>query len=356
MVRPSTRRFASTGAQILATAAAYFVVAQPALLQQLGAAGDVRLLTPASGAALAALLVLGLRIWPGILLGSFFAAIAGDRMPLTAAGLAIGTTAGVVLAYLLLRRVGFRVELDRVRDAAALVAFGAVVGMVTGAAIRSGVLVLAGIAPAGDYGYRALLSWLSSAMGVLVATPFLLVLRRFHWPRGVSALRVAEAAALAVATIGVSLLVTRSPSQLLFLVFPLLIWAAWRFQLAGATPCALVVSVLFVYAGLNGYGPFEGADLRSTLITVHAFVASTTLATLFLAVAVTERNAARHEIENASTELVSALNRLERSLRPRGPLLDQNHPSRSDVTVERIPAHQGSTDTPPAVEPEATST
>lgn len=326
--QPSRRRHAVTGLEVLGVALAYCAVAQPALLQRLGASGQVRVLWPAAGIGLAALVLLGLKVWPGITLGSFVTATSTGRSPLVALGIALGTTAGIMTAFLLLRRVGFRPELDRVRDALALVFFGAIVGMVAGAALRTGVLVLAGVEPERDFVYLSLLSWLSSGIGVLVITPFVLVLRRLRWPRDVRLVRVAEATALLAATIAVTLLVTTSArGQLLFLVSPLLLWAAWRFQLAGAMPCALVVSVIAVNAVLRGTGPFEEGDLGSTLITAQAFIASTTLAALFLAVAVTERNQARSEIEEASHRLVSAVERLDQSLRPRTtPLVDPGTP------------------------------
>ena len=318
VLRPRTLREGVTVLQILAVAGAYYVAAQPALLQTLGATGEVRLLTPAAGAALAALLLLGRRIWPGIALGSFTVTYTVIPAPLAAAGIAIGTTAGVLLAHTLLRRAGFRNELDRVRDALALVFFGAIVGMMVGAVLRTLVLVSAGDTPVDDFWYRAVLGWMSSAMGVLVVTPFALVLRHLRRPRRLRQARVAEAIALLVATIGVTFLATTSPGgQLLFLVFPLVIWAAWRFQLVGAAPCTLVIAAIVVYAALQRFGPFAETELRSTLLTVHAFIGSTSLAALFLAVAVTERNQARSEIEAAAEQLVGAVNRLDRSLRPR---------------------------------------
>ncbi|SDR69027.1 MASE1 domain-containing protein [Actinopolymorpha singaporensis] len=318
--QPSRRRHLWTVLAIIATGAAYLLAAQPGVLKRLGESGKATLVWPASGVALAALLIFRLRALPGVALGAFVATwVAFDRPLLVALGIAVEATVAALLAYALLRRAGFRNDLARLRDAVALVVCGAGAGMLTGAAIRSGVLVLAGIEPAREYGAVMLRGWLGSALGILVVTPFLLVLYRISLRRALPDVwRLVEAVGLLVCTLGVTwwVITGSTGGQELFLVFPLLIWAAWRFQLEGAAPCIVVVSVVTVYATVRGLGPFNGTDPQAALMTAQTFVAATTLATLFLAVAVTERNDARDEMDLAARELVRAVNILGERLRP----------------------------------------
>ncbi len=316
--QPLRRRHVATGWAILATAAAYFLLAFPGVLQQFGASGQARLVWPSTGLALAAVLLLGVRVWPGVALGSFLTAMElVGRGPLVAVGVATGTTVGTLLAYVLLRRAGFRSDLARVRDALALVLCAALAGMVVGSAIRGGALVLGGVEPAGEYRDLVAQSWLGTALGVLVITPFLLVLPRLVRPRPLAVWRLVEAIGLLVCTAGLTWIVTMGDGQQsLFLVFPLLIWAAWRFQLEGAAPCVVAASIVIVYSALERSGLFAGSNAQSALITAQAFVAAIAITTLFLAVAVTERNTAREQIDHASHELVRVVNTLEERLRP----------------------------------------
>jgi integral membrane sensor domain MASE1 len=332
--QPSRRRHLTTGLAILATMVAYFLTAFPGVVQQLGASGQARLVWPSSGVALAAVLILGVRVWPGVALGSFLTAVQlVGRGPLVAAGLAVGTTVGTLLAYVLLRRAGFKSDLARVRDALALVLCGAVAGMAVGSAIRSGVLVLAGVESPGEYWALVARSWLGTGLGVLVITPFLLVLRGLAWRPTIALWRLVEALGLVLCTVGVTWVVTTGEGrQGLFLVFPLLIWAAWRFQLYGAAPCVVAASVVTVYAALQGAGPFDGGDPQSALVTSQAFVAAIAATTLFLAVAVTERNAAREEIDMACHDLVKVVSTLDERLRPHDILtVDAAHDPSQDL-------------------------
>src|SRR4051812_49343232 len=60
---------------------------------------------PPTGIAVVVLLLIGTRVWPGVLLRAFAASATRGDAPATAAGIAIGNTAGPVACALLLRRV-----------------------------------------------------------------------------------------------------------------------------------------------------------------------------------------------------------------------------------------------------------
>jgi integral membrane sensor domain MASE1 len=212
----------------------------------------------------------------------------------------------------MLREAGFRTALDRLRDVLALIFFGALAGMLISSTIGSGALVLSGAVDAGDFWSTWSVWWTGDAMGVLVVTPFLLVLRRARWPVRARPARWLEAAALGLSTVFVTLLATRATdSPLLFLVSPCLIWAAFRFQLAGAAPCALVVSTLAILAATGEKGPFAGEDLFSSMVTLQAFNGTTALTALLLAVVITERNNTHDEIKRVCMRFAEMVAQLE---------------------------------------------
>src|SRR5438105_11237833 len=81
---------------------------------------------PPSGVALAALLLLGLRYWPGIAVGAFLLNWTSGVPAGGAAGIALGNTLEAVCAVWLLRRlVAFRPSPDRLRDVLGLVTLAA---------------------------------------------------------------------------------------------------------------------------------------------------------------------------------------------------------------------------------------
>ncbi|MFF8844251.1 MASE1 domain-containing protein [Streptomyces sp. NPDC015127] len=304
-------RYGSAVLRVLVVAALYYGAARLGLLQQL-VRDQVTPLWPPTGLALASLLVLGLRVWPGIALGAFLANV--TLGPSVAAVLVIvaGNTLAPVCACLMLRRAGFRAELDRLRDVLALVFLGALAGMLISSTIGSGVLVASGALEPSDFWPTWSVWWTGDAMGILVVAPFLLALRRARWPAGAGVRRWAEAVALGVGTVAAAGLATRtSQTSLLFLVHPFLIWAAFRFQLAGAAPCALVVSTLAILAAAAESGPFAGQDLFSSMVTLQAFNGTTALTALLLAAVITERNTTHAELRQVCARFAVMVAQME---------------------------------------------
>ncbi|MFD0337752.1 MASE1 domain-containing protein [Streptomyces sp. NPDC127117] len=297
------RRQTVTVLTVLAVAAFYYTTARLGLLQQL-VRGQVTPLWPPTGIAVAALLVFGMRIWPGIALGALAANIAIGPSVLPVLLIAAGNTLAPVCSYLLLRRADFHNELDRLRDALALVFLGALAGMLISATVGTGALAVSGVLPADEFWPTWSVWWTGDAMGVMVVTPFLLVVRRIRRPYGIGPARWAEAAALAVSTTAVTVLATDiAGASLLFLVSPFLIWAAFRFERAGAACCALGVSTLAILAAGRMTGPFADHSLLTNMITLQAFNGSTALTSLLLAAVVTERNRTYREIKRLCTQL-----------------------------------------------------
>ncbi|MET9688097.1 MASE1 domain-containing protein [Streptomyces sp. NPDC006514] len=304
-------RFGSTALRILAVAAVYYAAARIGLLQHL-VRDQVTPLWPPTGVALAALLMMGLQVWPGIALGAFLANVFLGPSLLSVLVITAGNTLAPVCACLMVRRAGFRNELDRLRDVLALVFLGALAGMSISSTIGTGVLVLSGALDAGDFWPTWSVWWAGDAMGILVVTPFLLVLRKARWPSGAGPGRWFEAVALALGTLFVTLLATRTrDSNLLFLVSPFLIWAAFRFRLAGAAPCALAVVTLAVLAAAGDRGPFVGDDVFANMVTLQAFNGTTALTALLLAAVITERDQTYEEIKQLCGRLAEVVARME---------------------------------------------
>src|SRR5262245_45122414 len=100
---------------------------------------------PPSGLALAALLLAGNRVWPGVWLGAFVLNAWAGASPLVALGIATGNSLEALIGATGLRRIpGFRTDLERFQDAAGLVVRAALISTVASASIGVSSLVLGG--------------------------------------------------------------------------------------------------------------------------------------------------------------------------------------------------------------------
>ncbi len=254
--------------------------------------GQVTPIWPPTGIALVAILVFGRWIWPGIFLAAFAVNLPIGPTPLGAALIAAGNTLAPVTAAALLRQAGFQIELSRLRDAAAIIVLGGLVAMTLSATIGSSVLVLFGTVPADNFPATWTVWWTGDAMGVLLVAPFLLSLlpsRRFPtlaWRKSV------ELGALLVGIALITFLLFQNSLRLEYLVFPLIMLAAWRFRLRGAAPAALIASGIAIWTAVHASGPFAAQSLVQKMITLQVFNVCVALTSFVLAAFVEARERA----------------------------------------------------------------
>jgi diguanylate cyclase (GGDEF)-like protein len=265
--------------------------------------GQVTPVWPPTGIAVVALLLFGRRLWPAITLAAFLVNLPISPSPLVAMGIAAGNTLAPVLAATLLQRVGFRIDLSRLRDAMALVLVAALASMTISASAGTASLVLSGAVRPSAFWSTWLVWWTGDTMGVLLVAPFLLGLwstRRGSW----RAMRApGEAVALYAGLALSSYLVFRSTMHIQYLVFPFLGWAAWRFRQPVAASAALVASGVAVWAAVVGWGPFAEATLLQRMVNLQVFNASVAFSSFVLAAVLAERREAIAERDRAQEEL-----------------------------------------------------
>ena len=159
---------------------------------------------PAAGIALAGVLLLGFRVWPGLFLGALIvnslsplldadsAAEVGNAL-LIGTGVGVGATLQAVAAAALIRRyVGFPNALSRERDILLFLGIGGPGACVIGASIGVGTLLAAGTFEWSLAAHSWWTWWVGDTIGVIVFAPLTLVC--FARPRHVWRTRVLSVA------------------------------------------------------------------------------------------------------------------------------------------------------------------
>ncbi len=281
-------RFRRLGELVL-VAATYYAVAEIGL--QLALVNDsVTPLWPPTGLAVVAFLAFGPRVWPAVAIAAFAVNLPIGPSAWTALAIAVGNTAAPLAAALLLRRFGFALSLRRVRDAVALVVV-ALGSMTISATIGATTLAIADALDGTRYLDAWWVWWTGDAMGVLIVAPFLWSLTRL-WPLRrprVRPARVVEALVLAAVLTAATLVAAFSTHPYLFIVLPVTVWIAWRFQQEGAAVAALAVSVVVILAAAHDHGPFSSESLLEKMVVLQLFNSALTFTSFFFAAAVAER-------------------------------------------------------------------
>jgi signal transduction histidine kinase len=256
--------------QLAAVALAYWFAASLSLRLAL-VHGQVTPIWPPTGIALVAILVFGRRVWPAVFLAALAVNLPIGPTPLGAAFIAAGNTLAPLTAAALLQRAHFRIELDRLRDAAVIILLGALAAMTISATVGSSVLVLWGGVPLDSFWSTWAVWWTGDAMGVLLVAPFILSLLPNAKAPVPTPWTAAELVALLLVIGVVTFILFQNSLRLEYLVFPLIMLAAWRFRLRGAAPAALVASGVAIWAAVQGAGPFSDENLFQKMVTLQVF-------------------------------------------------------------------------------------
>lgn len=261
-----------------------------------------------TGIALAALVLGGVRLWPAVALGALVTNAGTGVPPETVTLIAVGNTLEAVAGTRLLQRVGFRPNLQRVRDVLWLVSLAGILSTMIAATVGVAALLAGGQVDLEEAQVAWRTWWLGDMGGDVIAAPAILVAataRRSARPPGT----LAEAVALLIAGTAVAVVVFVQPISLVYPVFPVLIWAALRFWQLGAAGYSLLVAVVAVAFTLGERGPFAAgvASPDERLLFAQTFVAVLAVTGLVLAAATRERRRAEEEMRELATTLQESL-------------------------------------------------
>lgn len=311
---PASRGRVVDAALVFALSATYVAAARLGLALD-AVAGFATLVWAPTGISLAALLLFGYRLWPGVFIGAAVANILAGAPVAVALGIAVGNSAEALIgAYLLLRITDFHVELDHLRDAVGLIVRAGIFSTLVSATIGVGSLYAGNVISSTQLFETWRAWWIGDMMGALLVAPIILVWSSV--PRSGSRLRWLEAAALGVSVVAVSTMTffgdTRrlatgaSPFDQTYVLFPVLIWAALRFGHRGALTATLAVSAIAVAGTVQGHGPFVEPELHDSLLGLQVFMAIVTATFLVLGATIAERRRALEEARRAQQEAAEA--------------------------------------------------
>lgn len=244
---------------------------------------------PPTGIAIAALLLFGVNLWPGITLGVLIGSLLTGAPPLLAFGMALGNTLEAVAAALLLKHVvHFRNELDRLRDVVGLVLVSLLAAAIS-ASSGTAAVILTYHRAWSDFGLIWTTWWIGDLLGALVVAPLLL-----SWLTGnlgkPSKRIFIEGITLFVILAAVTWYVfSNQPpvgilhQALLYVIFPFMIWNALRFGQRGASLGITLVSGIAIWSTVSNRGPFSHESLNNSLILLQTFLGVVSITSLILA-------------------------------------------------------------------------
>ncbi|HEY6070191.1 MAG TPA: MASE1 domain-containing protein [Chthoniobacterales bacterium] len=268
---------------------------------------------PPAGIALAALLVLGFRVWPAIFVGAFVVNFWTTLNILSSVGIACGNTLEAMCGAWLVNQFasGARV-FDRPQD---VFKFGlaALISTMVSPTIGVSSLAITGLAPWSNFSTIWFTWWLGDASGDLILAPLLVLWSVPVTERKWNQKEVIEVSVLLLLLIvlaeivfGGWLPVSVRNYPLSFICGPIVIWTAFRFTPRETATGIFILSAIAILGTLNGFGPFVLRTENQSLLMLQSWTAALTITAMAIAAAIAERNRAQVAIEQQKDEVEAA--------------------------------------------------
>lgn len=300
---------------VVAVAAAYFVAGKLGLKLALVHA-SVTAVWPATGLALAVLLLWGTRLWPGIFAGAFLVNITTEGSVFTTLGIATGNTLeAVVGAWLVTRFANGRNCMNEVRSVFGFVFLAALASTTVSATLGVATLVAGGFAAWDQVEPIWFTWWVGDTVGALLMAPWLFAWHanprlRWRWRRIPECILLM----LTLLLFGLDMFgpdTHHHPLQigsypLTFLAAPILLWAVFRFGPRTATSATLILSVIALWGTLQGTGPFAKVAPNEALLLVQLFMGVIAVTILVVSATRQQLEQYRRQLEAANAELTAA--------------------------------------------------
>jgi diguanylate cyclase (GGDEF)-like protein len=229
---------------------------------------------PQAGVALAVTLLIGFDALPGIFVGSFLIAFATGVPVIFSIIVAVSNTVAAFFpAYFILNKKNFSYLLDDFNSLLKILILGVLISPVISATISILSMSLLQISPAADLPLLWGTRWLRDALGLLLFTPFLLVwfgnsLPRFSTKMTAEGIGIFSCSAALMLFVFFGNFNQFTVVSLIFLIIPIIIWAAIRLNIQGLVTVNLFSSAFFLWGVANK----KGIIFNSTVSPLPAFL------------------------------------------------------------------------------------
>jgi signal transduction histidine kinase len=309
--------------RIVAVAILYLVTAQLSLLLVFPGTGNYPVWLQ-SGMALAMMILLGYRVWPGILIASLIT----YSVVFINQGVIMNTNAilailSIAMANVVEALVGYRLynmfisnsitPYERTSNTFKFLF------IILGIALISSIVytfTINGFLHSSElFGSKVFLfNYLAEVSGLWLVTNFVLswTKGRTHWK--ITWWSTAETVFYTTAIALILIVMNRQDLSVAlersfpFLIIPFLLWVAFRSSIQAASTVVLAISLYSIYITILGSGPFLlGSDQQGSLLLLQLFVIVIAVTIVILSAAVYERTEAKRKLEKFNENLEAAV-------------------------------------------------
>lgn len=298
--------------QLLALAGLYFAFGHLSFLISVAHVIVTPVFFVAEGIALAAAVLLGRKVWPGIFLGQLALAVSSGLGLLPALAISAINSIEAVIAATLFKRWKLDPALNKVHDFSRLIAMIFLILQPFSATLGTATLLFFDVIQGSQNYFQSWLYWwFGNSLGQFLVTPFLLI--AFSSPGWTIAIRQSMRPAIApiILMLPATWLVFGNSdfngiSLALVIYVPLLLWIAIQGGLAVVSLICSGITVLALFETARQYGPFV-VDGNPNIFDMNIFILGISLTAQFVSVLFAERNQVEAELRKSEARLFAII-------------------------------------------------
>jgi two-component system, LuxR family, sensor kinase FixL len=242
---------------------------------------------PNTGASIAVAIIFGPRMIPFMFIAPLLGDLVVRQFPFSfhfelASTILIGSVYGAAALFLLEPKQRFDRTLESI-SSLALLTFTTAVSTALAAVSYVGIVVMSGLLPAADFPAVAVSYWVGDAIGIMVLTPFALIMWSRPHALHISVETLLQLVAIIAALIVVHVYWTLQHLQLFYLLFVPVVWMAVRAGIEGTCVGILIIQLGFI----SGFLAFP--EEIQEMPKIQAFMLVLASTGLFAGTLVTER-------------------------------------------------------------------
>ena len=264
------------------------------------------------GIAVGLITIWGYPLWLGVMIGVFITELTTyqgwvnlSSLVLTISIVTIAAAGKLFSVYWTQSLVSNRYFLHRAKDTLQFVIYGCFLSHLPVAISCPLLLCIFGKAPWSLYFNIALSWWLGDAFGILILASLIVA-----WDRNIISFthlikhRWLEATIILFLTLVISNFIYKGYDAE-YLLFPLLVWAAFRFKELGAILLMVIITVIVAIFTVKGHSSFANNSIQISLLLLQSFIACIGVTTLILNAVLNENNKVKSDLQIANTTLIT---------------------------------------------------
>ncbi|MBD1932071.1 MULTISPECIES: MASE1 domain-containing protein [Cyanophyceae] len=262
---------------------------------------------PSLGVFLAAMLILGYRVWPILFVSDFIVShilFFPNNLLISLIIPAVNLLTPFSGTFLINRFIKRHNFLERSQDVFKFIILTIPTPLLS-SLLAAVTLCTSGIAPWTAFA-EVFRTWLASdSTGILVVTPLLLAWwQKSEHPKKFNKQQIIEFVFVLVCVIALDHIAFSGGYPIEYMVIPPLIWSAFRFEARISTLLVLIVSAIAVFGTVRGFGSFaKQASPNESLILLQSFICVIAIITFVISAVTNENRRAERKLRQANDEL-----------------------------------------------------